>query len=65
MAQIINREIDGRIEIGLEAGRQRINAIAAVDDRPDIVLVVVQPIPVDVFADNPGVDRAIGTRTLV
>ena len=58
MAQIINREIDGRIEVGLEAGRQRINAIAAVDDRPDIVFVVVQPIPVDVFADKPGVDRA-------
>ena len=58
MAQIIDREIDGRIEIGLEAGRQRIEAIAAVDDGPDIVLVVVQPIPVDVFTDKPGVDRA-------
>ena len=58
MAQIINREIDRRIEIGLEAGRQRINAVAAVDHGPDIVLVVILPVPVDVFADKPGVDRA-------
>ena len=58
MAQIVDREIDGRIEIGLEAGRKGIEAVAAVDDGPDIVLVVILPVPVDVLAGKPGVDRA-------
>ena len=58
MAQIIDRKIDGGIEVGLKAGRQRIDGVAAVDQGPDVILVVVLPIPVDVLADEPGVERA-------
>src|SRR5260370_6019044 len=55
MAQKVCGKICERVQEGLNAGRCDILIESSIDQREGVVLVIVSPIPVDVFTGKPGV----------
>src|SRR5258708_22479578 len=58
MTQNVDRILDQRIEIGLKTGGYDVDVIAMVDRGPEIVNMIVAPIPVDILANGIRIDRA-------
>ena len=63
MAQKICREIGERIQEALNAGRCNILVEPSMDQREGAVLMIISPIPIDVFAGKPSVDSARQERS--
>jgi hypothetical protein len=55
MAQQIGRDVGNRVQEGLYAGGSNIFIESSIDQRERAVLVIVLPVPVGVFASQPGV----------
>ncbi|WP_349542412.1 hypothetical protein [Bradyrhizobium sp. ARR65] len=58
VAQEIRRHIGERIEEGLKAARRNVEIEASVQQRISAVLMVISPVPIDVFTRKIGVERA-------
>src|SRR5258708_8485845 len=58
LTQNVDRIVDQRIEIGLKTGGYDIDIIAMMDRGPDIINVIVAPVPVDILANGIRIDRA-------
>ena len=58
MPQQISRDIGERIQEGLKAAGRDILIESSIDQGEGTILVIISPIPVDVFAGKPGVGSA-------